>query len=204
MSSCSSLCTCGMTSRARKASIASRIMVSVMLRVCGGQACPDNGGSHVQRLSSHRREPVSAAHRPRLRGFFPGPAVSPSSGRDAVAAGQRGRGAGYAERCDAALRRALCRCDVVAAAADGQHAHASAPDRDDKQDLRATARDPWLRRHRDERPAVRRRHAVCGVGGSRRRCGGHNPHADPRAQGGRRRGRAHHLPHGGMPARCGR
>ena len=33
---------------------------------------------------------------------------------------------------------------------------------------------------------------------------GDNPHADPRAQGGRRRGRAHHLPHGGragaMPA----
>src|SRR4051794_31157514 len=35
MSSCSSLCTYGVTSRARKASIASRIMVSVMLRVCG-------------------------------------------------------------------------------------------------------------------------------------------------------------------------
>jgi itaconyl-CoA hydratase len=36
------------------------------------QACPDNGGSHVQRLSSHRREPVSAAHRPGLREFAAG------------------------------------------------------------------------------------------------------------------------------------
>src|SRR5215510_6214356 len=35
MSSCSSRCTCGAASRARKASIASRIMVSVMLRLCG-------------------------------------------------------------------------------------------------------------------------------------------------------------------------
>src|SRR4051812_17022513 len=39
MSSCSSAWTCGATSRVRKASIASRIMVSVISRVCGGGCC---------------------------------------------------------------------------------------------------------------------------------------------------------------------
>ena len=68
----------------------------------------------------------------------------------------------------------------------------------------AGARHPRLRRHRDERTAVRRRHAVCRIRGAGRRAGRHHPHADPRPQGGRHRGRAHHLPHGDRTARCRR